>query len=330
MEVSRRLFLNGLTAASASIPLLMAGCSPVSRNAMAIGMVVFPGYAPWQVAKTKGFFGHTEVTVQQIASIGDIRSAFLAGKLDAYVATFDIFESVEHGAPPGKLVLPLVSSNGGDGVVAAPGITAVADLKGKAIAGEKGLPPVFILEYLLNREGLSLKDVQLSDMPSDQVPAAFLSGRYSAVGTYQPFLDRSIEQRPGSKILATSKETPGLITDFLITSEEVLSNKLDALVDVANGWFRACRFIQSDADDAFKIMARAYSIKESEMRSFASNVKWLMMSDDTSFLDKSKKRNAFRLFDEVGRILASNNPNIAPVAAQDTIDLRLMEKLRSS
>jgi NitT/TauT family transport system substrate-binding protein len=323
-RLTRRSVLGGIS----TLPLALAATSCGSaKGKFTLGMVEFPGYAPWYLAKERGFFGKTDVSLKRIAAIGDIRSAFKAKTLDGYVATFDIFQSIEGDIPPGKLVLPLVSSNGGDGIVAASWIKSIADLKGRPVVAERGLPPLFVLEYLLDKEGLTLADIKLSDVPSNDVPAAFRKGDFAAAGTYEPLLSNAAEQQSGAHILATSKNTPMLITDFLITSEEMLTDRIETLADVAQGWFEAVKFYRSRPPEAVAIMAAAFEIKADEMAGYGTDVKWLNQAEGFELLDSKRTPNAFGLFDEVGAVLARNNARIRPISAKTAIDLRLARKL---
>jgi len=329
MKFSRRHVSSALGLSGLATSLGLATCADRnSSETFKLGMVEFPGYAPWYLARDKHFFKNTKVELQRIPLIGDIRALFNSGGLDGYVATFDIFQSIEESAPPGKLVLPLVESNGGDGVVVIEGIDSVEDLRGKAVAGERGLPPIFILEYLLNKANLTLADVAFQNVPSDNVPAAFVSGTFAGAGTYQPLLDLAVSQVPGSRILVTSKSTPGLITDFLVTSEKVLEERLPTLVDVAQGWFAALAYFQRSPADAISVMAAAFGIKPDEMHQYGTFVHWMSKDEGFKFVDQSKSVNAYELYTEVGEVLKRNNQNIHLIKASEAIDLRLLNRIR--
>jgi NitT/TauT family transport system substrate-binding protein len=328
MKITRRQLIAGLGVSGVAAAFPLTSCAAKSQT-FVLGMVEFPGYAPWYLAHSKSLFGNTDVRLSRIASIGDIRAAFRTGKIDGYVATFDIFQDIEGQLPPGRLVLPLVSSNGGDGVVVANGIKNVSDLKGKTVIGERGLPPIFILEYLLNKQGLKLSDVSFRDIPSNDVPATFLTGHFAAAGTYQPLLDRIVQQRPDSRILATSKDTPRLITDFLITSDKMLESRMNTLVDVAKGWFNAVRYLHANPDDAMTLMAAAFSIKTDEMRGYSSEVSWLSREQSLDLMDRTHPLNAYALFDEVGQVLRQNDSRIQLLNSSQAIDMRLIERLGS-
>lgn len=127
--------------------------SPPKAEPFDIGMVTFAGYAPLYLAKEKGFFGDLDVQLHRIEEVASIRAGMAKGELEAYLATPDIaLES--NTKPPGKAVWAIDESAGGDGVVVAAGIKDLKGLKGKKVAAEPGLPPHFVLSYLLHQNGV--------------------------------------------------------------------------------------------------------------------------------------------------------------------------------
>ena len=139
-----------------------SGASDKSKE-VDIGMVTFAGYAPLYLAKEKGFFGDVTVNLHRIEEIANIRAGVAKGDLEAYLATTDIALDTDQ-KPLGLSVWAIDESSGGDGVVVSGDIKDIKDLKGKSVAAEPGFPPYFILSYLLNENGMSLADVQLKDM----------------------------------------------------------------------------------------------------------------------------------------------------------------------
>ena len=126
----------------------------MAKETFKIGMVTFPGYAPLYVAKEKNLFENVNVELVRIESINDLRTALSSGKIDAYAATYDIFQSTQ-AKPDGVAFLAIDESHGGDGVLVADNINSIADIKGKAVGAEPGFPPYFILQYLLDSFNLA-------------------------------------------------------------------------------------------------------------------------------------------------------------------------------
>jgi len=284
-----------------------------------IGMVTFPGYAPLYLAKEKHLFENVDVDLVRIESIGDLRAAMMSGKIDIYAATFDIFQTTEKLEPPGVGFLAIDESDGADGLVVSEKIKDIADLKGKKVAAEPGLPPYFVLQYMLNKANLTLKDVDFKDVASQDAGNAFVAGKLDAAGTYEPYLSKSKELRKGSKVLVSSKDTPGLIVDLLFASDQLLKNKPQVLKAVADGWFKAVEYWQSQPDTAMDIMSKSFGIPKQELIDMKTRLKWMTKDDNIRLFDSAAPNNAFETFDLVGDILVKNNSNGSRVSAKEKL-----------
>lgn len=255
------------------------GSAPAKREPFDIGMVTFAGYAPLYLAKEKGYFGDLDVRLQRIEEIPSIRAAVAKGELEAYLATPDIALDT-NTRPPGKAIWAIDESAGGDGVVVADTINDLAALKGRKVAGEPGLPPYFIMLYLLHKQGLSLGDVQFQDMTTQNAATAFVSKAVDAAAIYEPYLSQAKKQREGSRVVVSSAETPGLIVDLIFVRDDVATTRPDDVKTIIAGWRKAMAFIRESPEEAYKIMAAAFGLPESEFKDIASGVRWLDVEDN--------------------------------------------------
>lgn len=290
-----------------------------SKTTIKIGMVTFPGYAPLYLAKEKKFFDDLNVELVRIESIGDIRAAMLGGKIDAYAATFDIFQTTQNVEPPGIGFLAIDESNGADGVIVNADIKNIKGLKGKRVGAEPGFPPYFILQYMLNKESLTLKDVQLKDLASQDAGNAFVAGKLDAAGTYEPYLSKSKSMRTGSTILLSSKDTPGLIVDLLFASPKLMQENPGALKKVAEGWFKAVEYWKANPDESMTIMAKSFGVAKDELLDIKTGLKWLTKEDNLKMFNSKQANNVYDTFDVVGDILVKNGSNGHRVYSKDKL-----------
>ncbi len=290
-----------------------------TTDTIKIGMVTFPGYAPLYLAKEKKFFDGLNVELIRIEAIGDIRAAMQGGKIDAYAATYDIFQATQNVEPPGIGFLAIDESNGADGVIVSEGIKSVKDLKGKLVGAEPGFPPYFILQYMLNKENMTLKDVQFKDISSQDAGNAFVAKKLDVAGTYEPYLSKSQSMRKGSRILISSKDTPGLIVDLLFASPKLVHEKPEVLRKIANGWFKAVEYWKSNPDESMEIMAKSFGVAKNELQDIKTGLKWLTREDNLQKFDNKLKNNAYETFDLVGDILVKNGSNGHKVYAKDKL-----------
>lgn len=293
-----------------------------------IAMVTFPGYAPLYVAKEKGFFEGVDVELRRIEDIGQMRSAMQSGSIDIYAATYDIFQSTKGINPPGIGFLAMDESHGGDGVAVTSDIRNISEFKGKKVAAEPGFPPYFVLQYLLDEAGLTLKDVNFQDLSSQDGGNAFVAKQFDIVATYEPYLSISAEKREGAKVLYSSADVPGLIVDWLFANEALVKEKPEVLASISKGWFKALEFIESNPDEAYKLMGDAFGVPKQEMIDFKSGISWLNLEDNKMMFESGSKTNAFNTFRRVGDILRKNNETDIKVNAEDHLTDSIIKMIK--
>lgn len=284
-----------------------------------IAMVTFPGYAPLYVAKEKGFFEGVSVDLKRIESMGDIRAAVRSKDVQVYAATHDMYQSTNDAAPIGVGFMAIDESHGADGVAVSADIKSVKDLKGKKVAAEPGFPPYVILQYLLNKEGMTLKDVDFKDMTTTDGGNAFATSKLDAAGIYEPALSASVKARKNSRVLVSSADLPGLIQDFLFADETFAKENPEALRAIADGYFKALDYINTNHDEAYEIMSRNFSVTKAEMEDFKTGVSWTTKAENIALFDKTNANSAYKNFSLIGDILAKNGEANIRVRADDKL-----------
>ncbi len=300
----------------------------VSAPKVTIAMVTFPGYAPLYVAKEKGFFEGVDVQLTRIESIGDIRAAMRSGSVNMYAATYDIYQSTKDVAPIGTGFLAVDESHGADGLATAADINSIKDLRGKKVGAEPGFPPYLVLQYLLNKEGMTLKDLDFQDMPTTDAGNAFAAGKLVAAGIYEPALSASVKARPGSKIFASSADIPGLVQDLLFADETLAKDHPEVLEKIAAGYFKALDYINSNHDDAYQIMAKAFSVSVKDMEDFKSGVSWISKDDNIKLFDKTKTVNAYKTYDLVCNLLQKNGDTNICLKSEDKLTDEIVNRFK--
>lgn len=302
--------------------------NPTQKQKVTIGMITFPGYAPLYLAKEKGFYGDLDVELVRIESIGDLRAALSAGKIDVYASTYDIFQANQGAEVPGIGFMLIDESHGADGIVAAPGINSLSDLKGKRLAGEPGVPPYFLLQYLLNKENLSMSDISFKDIATQDAGATFTSGSVDAAALYEPFLSNAVNSRKGSKVIVSSAQAPNILADLLFASENLVKNNPDALKKIAEGWFKALDYSNSNPDDAYEIMAKSFNVSKQEMKDFKTAITWYSKEDNISMFNRNSPTNAYQIFQMVGDVLEKNGSAKLRFKPEDKITDKIINQFK--
>ena len=99
-------------------------------------------------------------------------------------------------------------SPGAEGLVVQPAIDGIKNLKGKKIAVTLASGAEITLYYLLKEAGLSLSDVRIVPMAANEMVAAFANKNIDAYCVWEPAFTDGQKAVPGSRVLATDKDTP--------------------------------------------------------------------------------------------------------------------------
>ncbi len=261
-------------------PLLGFG-SPTSISSVRLGMSAWPGWLPWQVAKDKQVFKQQQVPVDLVwyESYLDSLQALKTGKLDANSQTLnDTISSIAAGADQ-VIVLVNDNSTGNDQIIVRPGITAIADLRGKTIAAEPGTVDHFLLLLGLKQAGLTQADIQFQPMETGAAAMAFAAGKLDAVGVFAPFTTQALK-RPGSKALFTSKDFPGAIPDHLVVSRQLVTQHPEQVQALVNTWFATLELLKRNPITTTAIMAKRAGVTTTEYAAYERGTRLFSVSDN--------------------------------------------------
>ncbi|MEE9615255.1 MAG: ABC transporter substrate-binding protein [Thermodesulfobacteriota bacterium] len=278
-----------------SLIVFTAGCEKkLERKPFRMAIVTWVGFGPWYIAQEKGFFEREGITVElvRIEDFGARRGALSSGKLEGSVETTDSFAIGLAEGLPAVQVLKIDDSYGGDGLVAKKNIASIKDLKGKVVAYSKGSPSHFFLLYLLKKEGMSSEDIQSQFMEAGEAGAAFVGGKVDAAVTWEPWLSKANEN-PEGKVLLTSKEVPGLISDTYVVHEDVTKNRPEDVKKILRAWFSALKFLRENKEEAIEIMSRNLGIDKDEMAAMLEGIKFPSHQENLDFFGIGGKENKF-------------------------------------
>jgi len=242
-----------------------------------LAILTWVGYGPFFVAKEKDLFKKhgVDIDLVKIEELGARHSAFISGEVQFSISTFDLFANEIAQGLPAVCFVKLDDSYGADGIVAKKEISSIKDLKGKTVAFEKANPSHFFLIYLMEREGLSIKDIRPKYMTAGDAGAAFIANQVDAAVTWEPWLTKA-SQAPFGHILVTSKEQPGLILDVLLARTDFAHDHPEAVKGLLQAWFEALDYCKNNPDEANTIMASGLGLSKEE---FAETVKGVRLSD---------------------------------------------------
>ncbi|MDB4973331.1 MAG: transporter substrate-binding protein [Myxococcaceae bacterium] len=305
--------------------------SAKARSPLRIAYSDWPGWVAWEIGLQKGWFQEEGVAVEfKWFEYVPSMEAFSAGKVDAVTMTNG--DALVTGSSGAKSVGILINdySNGNDMVVAKPGIKNMTALKGKKIGVEVGFLSHLLLINALKSVGLTDKDVELVNVPTDQTPQVLKAGEVSAIVAWQPNSGQALKEVPGAKAVFTSADVPGLIYDLLYVSPKSLGERRDDWTKVVKVWFRISEFLADPAhlDEAAKIMAARVGLSADQYKALMSGTHFLDLKGNLQHFARgdslmsvyggSKIVDAFQLENKIYK---------EPVAYEQYLDPSIVESL---
>ncbi len=316
----------------ATLVSLSAIAQAHAAEPLKIGYSDWPGWVAWEIAIEKDMFKKAGVDVQfewfdYVASM----DAYAAGQLDAVAMTNG--DTLVTGATGAQSVMILINdySNGNDMIVAQPGINSVKELKGKKIGVEIGFVSHLLLLNALEKSGLSEKDVELVNVPTNETPQVLASGDVDAIVAWQPSSGQSLSLVPGSKAIYTSTDEPGLIYDVLAVSPTSLATRRDEWKKVLMVWDQAIAYLNDPAtqDEAISIMAARVGLEPAAYKPFLEGTRILSIKEALPY---AEKKDGFKSI--YGSSKISDDFNVAndvykePQDLESYIDTSLMKELK--
>lgn len=291
----------GAALSLALLTIIGCGRSPETAEApLVIGYSDWPGWVAWEVAIQKGWFEEAGVNVQfEWFDYVESMDAFAAGQLDAVTMTNGDALVTGAAGGPSKAILINDFSDGNDMVVAAPGISSVAELAGRRVGVEVGFVGHLLLLKALESHGLTESDVTLVNIPTHNLPQALAGGDVDAVVAWQPNSSQALEALPGSTTLFSSADVPGLIFDVLAVNPASLADRREDWVKVVEVWYRVVDFLLDDTtrEEAVAIMAARVGLTPEAYAAFL---------EGTRILTLEEARAAFMESDELSSIFGSS------------------------
>jgi NitT/TauT family transport system substrate-binding protein len=201
-------------------------------------------------------------------------------------------------------------------VLAKNAIKSFADLKGKTVAVDNpGAVSNFWFNYLLKKNGMSMKDVKPSNMGPNPAAQAFAAGQFEAAVTYEPYMSGALKSVTDGHILISSKETPGVIIDTLAFQPDFIKQNPKAVKAVIDGWFEALDLIKKDQADSFKIMGADVKQSGEEFGKSAALVTWYDKKANQDYFAKTMQpfmKEATEVLLDTGVIKKA--PDLSPLA----------------
>ena len=275
--------LAACTAAAPAAPTASSSNTAESGTAAApaattvrIGTQPWIGYGPWWIAQEKGLFAKHGIDAKLVDFVQDteVNAAFAAGEMDvANLATHTAIKLFANGVDL-RIVLLEDASTEADAILAGAAITDVASLKGKTVAYEEGATSDLLLNYALQQNGMTLKDIQAAPMPAADAGSALIAKQVDAAVTYEPYIAAAKAQDPSVQVIYSAAADPGLISDVLAARAGFAQENPETMKALLQVWDEAVQFLADNPDEGRAIIAKAVESDPAELESAFDGVQF--------------------------------------------------------
>jgi NitT/TauT family transport system substrate-binding protein len=242
---------------------------------IAIATRIWPGYELMYLARSEGWLAAEQVRLVEMSSGQESLKALTEGKVDGAAMTLDEVLQARASGLPLSVVMIFAISAGADMLVARPGITSLADLKGRRIGFDPGSVGQIMLVEFLRAANLTKEDVTLVTLPITQQRKAWSRDLVDAVVTFEPVGTQLLEQ--GALNLFDSRQIPNTIVDVLAMRNDRLDRShAGAIRHLLAAHFRALEHLQRNPQDAAYRMAPHLGLPPED---FLSAFKGMMLPD---------------------------------------------------
>lgn len=266
------------------------------------------GFAPLTLAKEAGIYKKNglDVSIKKIPQ-KDRHLAIASGDVQCAATTVETWIVWNTNGIATTQLFKMDQGMGSDGIVARNTISKVADLKGKTVAASApGTNPHFTLAWILKKNGLTLKDVNLVTLEPAPAANAFVAGtgNLDAAVTYEPYLSLVRDKPESGKLIADSLQYPMVFDTFGCTPKFIKENPKAAKA-LTESYFQALEMIAKEPQKAFAIMGADVKQTAEQFEKSQSKIKWADREANKKFFNgeiQAFNKEAAELLLEIGVI----------------------------
>ncbi|MBT3394095.1 MAG: ABC transporter substrate-binding protein [Waddliaceae bacterium] len=271
--------------------LVISGClskDAVEKKPIKIAISEWAGDAHAVIAKEKGFFEKNNVDVELIfiKEYSESQENYINGETDGIFGVYSDTILYNLEGIETKVVCALDYSDTGDVIIGNPELNSLADLKGKKIGieGVNSFSHLFVLASL-KKAGIEESEVQFEDIPAHKVLEALEDGIIYAGHTWEP--TKSAALKKGYKILGIAGDVPGIITDVLSFSTEIINERPDDIRAIVKALLETLEYLENSHYEDVQIMTDYMGMSKEEMEEGIDGIKMLDIDDNIKAFTKT-------------------------------------------
>jgi putative hydroxymethylpyrimidine transport system substrate-binding protein len=291
----KRLILGALLAALIALPAHAA-----DKVTVVLDWFVNPDHAALIVARDQGFFARHGLEVELIAPADPNipLTMVAAGKADLAVSYEPVLAMQIDAGLPLQRVGTLIDQPLNTLIVLRDGpVKTLADLKGKKIGYSVGGFEDALVGAMLERTGLTLKDVTMVNVNFNLVAALKSHQVDAVVGGYRNFEmnELALDKQPGHAFFVEDNGIPKYAELILVQQAGGAFGKTDRLPRLLDALREATAWLKAHPDQGWAIFAKAGKELDSELNKLAWRDTVPLLADDPARQDEAQSA-AFHAF----------------------------------
>jgi NitT/TauT family transport system substrate-binding protein len=265
------------------IPLANRTTEPVAP--LRIGANLWTGYGTLYLARDLGYYDKKPVKLVDYPSGTEEVRAYRNNEIEGAGLSIDQAISLAAIQENIKIIAIMEVSHGGDVFLGKPEITDMKALKGKRVGVEATSLGALFITRALEKNGISVKDIQIFSLELTEHEQAYKQGNLDAVFTFG--LAKIKLLVAGSRSLFDSKQIPGEVVDILAVSTEALANYSDTIQALINARFCALNHSEKDPRYADIRIAKRTQLTQKKIWNTLKPLRQTNLQENQKILNKT-------------------------------------------
>ncbi|GBF83136.1 nitrate ABC transporter substrate-binding protein [Aphanothece sacrum FPU3] len=267
------------------LAMTLTNCITEPPLPLKIGFNLWPGYETLYLARDLGYYDKKPIKLIDYPSGTEVVRAYRNQEIEAAGLSMDQALVLAETKKNLKIIAIIDVSDGGDVILGRPEITNMKGLKGKRVGLEATSLGAFLIARALEKNGMSVKDIQIVSLELSEHERAYKQAEVDAVVTFGPAKIKVLEA--GARLLFDSSQIPGEIVDVIVVSEDVINKNYDRIQSLVNGQFQALDYLEKNPQDAGIRMAKRTQVKPKQILNSFKGLRQPNLEENQRLFDQS-------------------------------------------
>jgi NitT/TauT family transport system substrate-binding protein len=267
------------------LAIAITNCATPPSSPLRIGANLWTGYETLYLARDLGYYDQQPIKLVDYPSGTEEVRAYRNNEIEGAGLSIDQALSIAATQDNIKIITIMDVSHGGDVILGKPEIANIKALKGKRVGVESTALGAFFISRALEKNGMSVKDIQIVSLELTEHERAYKQGKVDAVVTFGPARIKLLAA--GAKLLFDSSQIPGEIVDILAVNKEAITNSSDTIQSLVNGRFRALDYLEKNPQDAASRIAKRTQVTPEQILNAFKGLRQPNLQENQKLLDKS-------------------------------------------